>query len=224
MNKKVKYLGIKIVEAEPMLESEAIEKGYRVGDDTDKKDEYGYEITYDNGYKSWSPKTVFDKAYKPLQGPMTFGDAVEALKAGHTVQRQGWNGKGMYLRFISNWTFTNSIDDNKDLLPFIAMKTVDDKFVPWFASQTDILAEDWSVVQESQESVDIQDNLSTLKQLPQNIIIPPDDELIHRVRVTNQDGISILDINEVNLSKMTGKKDGLIVDLSKCSIRIIPKG
>ena len=39
--------------------------------------------------------------------------------------------------------YTNGINDNYELLPFIALKTVDDKVVPWLASQTDILAEDW---------------------------------------------------------------------------------
>lgn len=86
---------------------------------------------------------------------MNFGEALTALKAGKKVCRTGWNGKGMYLRLIGTdstqpeiggWTFTNGVDDNKELLPFIAMKTADDKFVPWLASQTDVLAEDWMIL------------------------------------------------------------------------------
>lgn len=78
-----------------------------------------------------------------------FGNALHDLKAGRKVARSGWNGKGMYIFLIgvdgSNdyWTYTNGKNDNYPLLPFIAMKTADDKVVPWLASQTDMLAEDW---------------------------------------------------------------------------------
>jgi len=49
----------------------------------------------------------------------------------------GVEGRGDY------WTYTNGDNDNHPLLPFIAMKTADDKVVPWLASQTDLLASDW---------------------------------------------------------------------------------
>ena len=80
---------------------------------------------------------------------MTFGLAIEALKKDQRVARAGWNGKGMWLEYIEPkyydiFSFTEA--NNYPLLPFIAMKTADNKFVPWVASQTDILAEDWKVV------------------------------------------------------------------------------
>lgn len=81
---------------------------------------------------------------------MTFGLAVEALKKGFKVARKGWNGKGMWLILIDNWTIDSKyIKDVVGLLPinFIAMKTADSKFVPWLASQTDVLAEDWNIVE-----------------------------------------------------------------------------
>jgi hypothetical protein len=84
---------------------------------------------------------------------MNFGEAIEAIKNGKRVCREGWNGKGMYLFIITpvgsdgnGWTYTNGVNDNYPLLPFIAMKTADDKVVPWLASQTDILAEDWQIL------------------------------------------------------------------------------
>lgn len=55
-----KYIGVKRVLAVPMSYNEAIEKGYRVNDKTATE---GYEVEYEDGYKSWSPKDVFDKAY-----------------------------------------------------------------------------------------------------------------------------------------------------------------
>jgi hypothetical protein len=86
---------------------------------------------------------------------MNFSQALESLKLGSKVQRGGWNGKGMYIFLIGTdlskvgtggWTYTNGVNDNYELLPFIAMKTADEKVVPWLASQTDILAEDWCIL------------------------------------------------------------------------------
>lgn len=71
----------------------------------------------------------------------TFGGAIEALKLGHRVARAGWNGKGMYLEL------QEPDENSKMTLPYIYMKTVSDDLVPWLASQTDMLAEDWSIVE-----------------------------------------------------------------------------
>lgn len=54
----MKFIGIKFVDAEPMTASVAKEKGYRVENNNGD----GYEVTYEDGYKSWCPKHVFDKA------------------------------------------------------------------------------------------------------------------------------------------------------------------
>ena len=68
---------------------------------------------------------------------MDFGKAIAALKSGKFVARQGWNGKGMWLGL--------QVPDahSKMTLPYIYMKTAQDDLVPWLASQTDMLAEDW---------------------------------------------------------------------------------
>lgn len=90
---------------------------------------------------------------------MDFGDAIRALRSGKRVQRQGWNGKGMYLQMIKGKDVTihnngfgpiNEHDHGwRDRVPrfldWIGMKTADNGFVPWLASQTDILAEDWQL-------------------------------------------------------------------------------
>lgn len=71
---------------------------------------------------------------------MNFGAALEALKAKEKVSRSGWNGKGM-------WLALQVPDANSKMsLPYIYMKTADDKLVPWLASQTDVLSDDWGVV------------------------------------------------------------------------------
>jgi hypothetical protein len=71
---------------------------------------------------------------------MNFGQAIEKLKEGKKVARKGWNGKGMWIKIQV------PTEKSKMTLPYIYMKTADDNLVPWLASQTDILAEDWKIV------------------------------------------------------------------------------
>lgn len=72
-------------------------------------------------------------------GPSTFGDALEYLKQGHKLTRRGWNGKDMYIML------QRPTEQSKMTLPYIYMKTVQGDLVPWLASQTDMLAEDWAL-------------------------------------------------------------------------------
>lgn len=67
---------------------------------------------------------------------MDFGQALEALKDGRYVTRLNWNGRGQYLQLQ---------EPQGDMtLPFISIRTVDGNLVPWLASQTDLLSDDWS--------------------------------------------------------------------------------
>ena len=85
---------------------------------------------------------------------LNFGQAIEALKQGQRVARQGWNGKGMYLvlsepkeNSVSGVSsYINGTIDPIPTLPFIVMKTATNELVPWLASQTDILSEDWVIL------------------------------------------------------------------------------
>ena len=69
-----------------------------------------------------------------------FGEAISELKKGNKVTRKGWNGKNMWLEL--------QVPDanSKMTLPYIYMKTADNNQVPWLASQTDMLSEDWEVI------------------------------------------------------------------------------
>lgn len=62
-----KYIGTKQIEAEPMTMGEAYRRGLlhaeRVPSESEKSKE-GYYVRYENGYESWSPADVFEKAYK----------------------------------------------------------------------------------------------------------------------------------------------------------------
>ena len=82
----------------------------------------------------------------------TFGEAVRNLKAGKKVARKGWNGKGMFCLYVPSekWGIVDKIGldiPKENLLPWIGMKTADNKFVPWLASQADMLATDWVIVE-----------------------------------------------------------------------------
>ncbi|MGI4813149.1 MAG: DUF2829 domain-containing protein [Janthinobacterium lividum] len=68
-----------------------------------------------------------------------FGWAIDALKAGEKVARAGWNGRGMFLEL------QRPDAHSKMSLPYIYMKTVQGDLVPWLASQTDMLSEDWEI-------------------------------------------------------------------------------
>lgn len=103
------------------------------------------------GYLSWSPADVFEQSHRP-NNAMTFGHALEALKAGKRVARAGWNGKGMFLYLVPVNAYPAQTGAAKAywgedaLVPYgayIAMKTAQENVVPWLASQTDVLTEDW---------------------------------------------------------------------------------
>ena len=80
---------------------------------------------------------------------MNFGKAIEALKEGKKVAREGWNGKGMYLKLIRGEQLEKCFDpDSAPCVDSICMKTAQDTVVVgWLASQTDMLSEDWVIVE-----------------------------------------------------------------------------
>lgn len=87
---------------------------------------------------------------------MDFGHALAALKAGNKVSREGWNGKGMFLFLVPGSTFQVNRPPLLGIYPegteinyhaHVDMKTAQGDVVPWLCSQTDMLADDWGVVQ-----------------------------------------------------------------------------
>lgn len=83
---------------------------------------------------------------------MNFSDALNLIKSGKRVQRAGWNGKGMFVFLVPGSIFKVNREPLLSILGegtevryhgHIDMKTADGMIVPWLASQTDLLAEDW---------------------------------------------------------------------------------
>lgn len=84
---------------------------------------------------------------------MNFGEALEALKQGKKVQRDGWNGKNQYIELATNISYVNSnneiINVNHDAMGNKAIAFIGTSGVQlgWLASQADILSEDWKIVE-----------------------------------------------------------------------------
>lgn len=142
-------------------------------------DDAGYLVEYVDGgasnhpdhagYISWSPSDVFDRAYQE-SGSMSFGHAIEAMKLGRKVARNGWNGKGMWAALTPGSAFdaryakeghasklradelqSNLPHDGSEnvieLLPHIDMRAADGSMVVgWLPSQTEMLSNDWAVI------------------------------------------------------------------------------
>lgn len=86
---------------------------------------------------------------------MNFGSALEAIKAGMRVCRSGWNGKDMFIFLVPGSQFQVNRAPLLGIYPegtvinyrsHVDMRTADGSIVPWLASQTDLLADDWELV------------------------------------------------------------------------------
>ena len=96
-----KYVGTKQIVAKPMTRGEYnLYMGWTIPLNENPKDE-GYLVKYMDGYESWSPAEQFEKAYRECDN-MTFGLAIEEMKKGKRVARNGWNGKKQYIELASN--------------------------------------------------------------------------------------------------------------------------
>lgn len=160
-----RYIGVKLVNAKPMTRQEYNDfRKWTLPADEVGADE-GFLVEYldggsantetFSGYVSWSPAKIFNNAYRPAAA-MTFGQAVEAMKIGAKVARAGWNGKNMFLFLVPGSMFQVNRAPLLGIYPegavvtyqpHIDMKTAQDTVVPWVASQSDVLSEDWAIVE-----------------------------------------------------------------------------
>lgn len=131
----IQYIGTKLIKAEPQ----------------EKDGKAGYKVCYPDGYVSWSPKDVFEEAYRPTDG-LSFGLAIEAAKKGKKIARSGWNGKNQYVELATNISYVSAdgsvVNTEHDAignktLAFVGTSGVQ---MGWLASQADMLADDWKIV------------------------------------------------------------------------------
>ena len=149
------YIGTKVIKAKPMTRGEYNHyRGWEIPENENPNDA-GYLVEYSDGYQSWSPEKQFEDAYRECDN-MTFGLALEALKRGLKVARAGWNGKNQFLFLVKGESLEYETAANLACLEkmevhhpdVIAIKTtIGDVQVGWLASQTDMLAEDWKIVE-----------------------------------------------------------------------------
>lgn len=150
-----KYIGTKIIEAEPAYRVVDAEGNVRVVTEAAEAKrcgtvDLGYKVRYPDGYESFSPKGAFDDAYHPING-MNFGLAIEALRKGFRVRRRGWNGKGIFIELQTSDAYSKMTSPlhlhRHDRLADTEHRGAEapKSRVPWLASQTDMLAEDWEI-------------------------------------------------------------------------------
>jgi len=154
-----KYIGTKMLQARPMTRGAYnVYRGWTIPANENPEDE-GYLVSYyPDGYESWSPKEVFEAAYRKTDG-MNFGLAIEAAKMGKRIARKGWNGKNMSVAYQKG--YPDGIPCNKNTAeawgmqegelfkcrPYLQMRCADGTFQMWLATQSDILADDWYIVE-----------------------------------------------------------------------------
>ena len=153
------YIGSKIVNAWPCYRIPVIGGRYEyckldevVPTCITGQPEDGYRIQYEDGYLSWSPKAVFEKAYRETTG-LSFGLAIEAAKMGKKIARAGWNGKNQYVELAYCISYKNNAAEvvnvnhcniGNKAFAFVGTSGVQ---MGWLASQADMLADDWQIVE-----------------------------------------------------------------------------
>ena len=153
-SRKSIYIGTKVVKAKPMDMTEAQKVlGRELNPVTNEED--GYLVEYENGYISWSPKSVFLEAYHELS-VMNFGNALSVLKSGYPVRRANWSGN-KFLYFVPSASYSAMTDIAKSIADedgkvlyksYIAIRCKDGCVGFYTPTQCDVLAEDWEVVEE----------------------------------------------------------------------------
>ena len=148
-----KYIGTKIIEAVPAIRKggKVYEEGWPIPKSMDQTEE-GYKVRYPDGYESWSPKGVFEEAYRPTDC-MSFGLAIEAMKKGKKVARRGWNGKNQHIELATRISYMTA----EGVFVNVEHEAIGNKAIAfcgtsgvqmgWLASQADMLAEDWEIVE-----------------------------------------------------------------------------
>lgn len=122
------------------------------------QDGYMFTTLSEPVWPRFMEKDEFEKKCRSTEG-MTFGDALVVLKSGGRVARHGWNGKNMSVAYQKG--YPDGIPCNKNTAqawgmeegelfkcrPYLQMRCADGTFQMWLASQSDILADDWYVVE-----------------------------------------------------------------------------
>ena len=141
------------------------------GLNSDSQRDLGYIVEYPQvdsskqPYYAWCPQAEFEKANRPTSN-MPFGHAIEAAKQGMKIARRKWNGKDMFVVFMPGMKLPPyssqepgqkvndrtakhiGVDTPLDCQPYFAMFNAQKQWIPgWLASQSDMLDDDWYIVE-----------------------------------------------------------------------------
>lgn len=152
------YVGTKRIQATPMnLGAYNIHRGWSIQLDEDPTRE-GYLVVYPDTYQSWSPKEIFEESYREISA-LNFGIALEMLKSGSKITRQAWGEKGVFVVYQKG--YPAGIPCNKqtaqawglnegDLFkcePYLQIQLPNGSHAMWSPSISDVLAEDWLIIE-----------------------------------------------------------------------------
>lgn len=102
-----KFIGVKMVEAVPMTAKDAIKNHYIVSAFSSEKD--GYEVTYNDGYKSWCPKSIFEATVSSFcVKPENYDINIDKKYTIEKAKDQIWAGLGFVLQWAINGLKKNS--------------------------------------------------------------------------------------------------------------------
>lgn len=165
-----KYIGLVSLLAIAMtFEAFSKHQGSEMKDHVDGTAE-GYLVKYENGFEFWVSKEEFEKSNKPCNR-LTFGHAIEALKHGKRLAREGWNGNNMFIFMQVPAIINKDIVPKMQSLPDdvkaefqkrfdnpseqidaiyyqnqIAMVSSSNVITGWSPSVSDALADDWTIL------------------------------------------------------------------------------
>lgn len=146
-----RFIGTKMIEAEPMTRGEYNKyRGWTIPENENPEDK-GY-LVRSLGHENWLPEKHFNEVYRECNN-MTFGLVIEALKKGKKVARKGWNGKSQYIQLATGISYKSTTGEivnceheaiGNKAIAFVGTSGVQ---MGWLASQADMLAEDWCIVE-----------------------------------------------------------------------------
>ena len=160
---KLMFVRMNVVEVEPMTRGEHLKsKGISLIPRSGKEEDEGYKVVYSDGYVSWCPKDKFDAVSIPCaEGCVPFGYAItECVYHGKRITRKGWNGEGQFVRFEEVCaSHSGKIPANLNEVVGEVNRCLVFHFrnrhtgetgiqVGWLASQGDMKANDWIVLED----------------------------------------------------------------------------
>ena len=152
------YIRCHIVKANPMTRGEYNKHRGWITPDNENPHDQGYHVIYPDGYESWCPKAQFEAAGVKTDEGLPYGYAMILCQFfGKKIQRANWNGEGQFVRFEHVTAYEDggrASPDERSIGPdcfvfhFVNRKTGETGIqVGWLASQADMAAKDWRIVE-----------------------------------------------------------------------------